>query len=131
MSGDTDRRPFDVAYEPDGSHALVVYSDNTTSLGYRTYNGSGWSAASSMASLGAKPQWVQVVPGRTGSEMFIAAADLNLDLYVCRWDGSTMSSFTTITTTLGGSNTTEQFWLLPPKNGARIIKWREVPNPDS
>lgn len=60
-------RGFDIAYYGNSGNAMVVYATSTTNgvLNYRTWNGSSWSATSSItftAITGAvvAPQWVEV-----------------------------------------------------------------------
>jgi hypothetical protein len=122
----TDRRPFDVAYSPDGSKALVVYGINTNIPQYRTYSGGSWSSATAMTDMGSTPQWVQVIPGSSGGEMFVAIANAGLDLNLWKWSGTAMGTMSTVETNLGGSNTTEQFWLMGPKSSPTITSWENV-----
>ncbi len=62
----SDRRPFDVAYQPDGLKAMVVYGDDKNWPLYRTFNGTSWSSATNMTNIGDKPCWVEVVSGSSG-----------------------------------------------------------------
>jgi hypothetical protein len=76
-TGYADRRPFDLAYEPDGSHALVAYSNNQVTMRYRTWNGSTWSSQLAGPVLSAKPQFIALTPGTSGNEIFLAVSDLS------------------------------------------------------
>ena len=132
-SGNSNRRQFDLAYQPDGARAVLVYGESSVlQCRYRTWNGSAWSAELSGPALNATPRVVAVVPGASGSEVFTAVSDTNSDLTVTQWNGTSMSAATHVETSLGGSSSTEQFMLAAPAAATRrhIIRWREVHNPD-
>lgn len=127
--GVNDRRAFDVAYSPDGSKALLVYSNNSTTPVYRTYSSGSWSAAVNMSSLGAtQPQVVQLKPWGTAGDIWVLMSDSGRDLDAWKWNGSSMGAKSTIETSLGGSLDKEQFWMPGPATVAslKIVNWAEV-----
>ncbi len=132
----SDRRLFDVAYQPDGLNALVVYGQNSTALAFRTYNGTSWSAAANMTDWGGnpaqnRPSFVRVVPWLSGGEMFVVASTSSNDnLNAWRWSGTAFGSMTTLETSLGGTNTTQRFSMPAPTFRPKIASWQQVnPNP--
>lgn len=64
-------RNFDGTYLANGDF-MVVYSDNTSTPKFRTWNGSSWSAEAAMNSLSGIPQWV-VARARPSSNEVMAA----------------------------------------------------------
>jgi hypothetical protein len=127
--GYSDRRPAAVAWEPDGSHALAVYSDNTSTPKHVKWDGSSWSSAASLSNMGAKAQFIQVVPRGSGNELDIIASDLSSNCHAWTWDGTSMSSMATVESLLGGENHTEQFHM--PSGGTTaptvtLTSWKEV-----
>lgn len=84
---------FDIAYEPGGGEALVVYSENLSNvLRYRTWNGTVWSGELSGTDVGAFKHNVHMVTGEASGEIFIAIDDSGEELNLLRWDGSAMSA---------------------------------------
>ena len=125
------RRPFDVAYQPDGLNAMVVYSVNTGTPNYRTYAAGAWSAATSMSNMSNRPQYVQVVPGKTGGTLTIAIADGGQDLNVWKWTGSAMGTMNTLEANMGGSTAVEQFFTIGSSSSKpKIATWQQS-NPGS
>lgn len=129
-SGNSSRRQFDIAYEPSGARALLVYAERYSSrCRYRTWNGSSWSSEKTGPSLGNSPRVIAVVTGDSGSELFVVVSDTGTDLTVTRWDGSSLYSSVQLESTLGGYSSSEQFMMTaPPTTRKTITKWREVPN---
>ncbi len=128
-AGYSDRRVFDVAYQPDGLKAMVVYGNNSNQPAYRTYSSGSWSGATNMTNMGTTPQWVQAVPGKNAGELFVLVSDAGLDLNVWRWSGTAMGSMATLETSLGGTTTTEPFSMVL-RTGLKVSSWQNVnPNP--
>jgi len=126
-----DRRQFDLAYESGTGNALIAYVEKNKNMPmYRTWNGSSWSSQHQGTNINRKPQVIRLLAGSADSEVFLAVSDDFQDLHVCRWNGTSMGSQTEVTTSHGGTSTTEPFTLSAAKTSAQIVKWREVPNPD-
>ncbi len=131
-----DKRAFDLAWEPGAGGALMVYQEGTqTSVRYRKWNGSSWGAEQTGANIGNAARFVQLTPGTTSGEVFVAASDAGNDLNLMRWNGTSLSASTQIEGNLGGTSTTEPFMISVPAAanngcGVKIVSWREVPNPD-
>ena len=58
-SGRVDSPAFDVGWENSSGNEMAVYA-NGTALSYRTSSGSGWSGASTIATLASAAQWIRV-----------------------------------------------------------------------
>lgn len=128
--GYADRRPAAVAWQANGSLAMLVYSDNSTTPKYQTWNGTSWSAAASLSNMGDKAQYIQVVPASSGSDLYILAADLASNLHAWKWDGTSMTSMATVESLLGGDNATEQFHMPTGWSAStpvvRVTAWKEL-----
>lgn len=110
-----DRRAFDIAYQPEGTAALLAYAESAQSLlRYRTWNGSAWSSEQSGTDLGEQGRTVELRTGFSTGEIFIAANDDGDDIELMRWNGSSLSSRTQIEGTHGGTSSTEPFMVAPP-----------------
>jgi len=78
-----------MAFESQSRKGLAVYSERGQSLPrYRTWNGSAWSAQSSLPSIGAVAQWIRVVADPTSDQIMFASIDSAQDLNVNVWNGS-------------------------------------------
>ena len=89
------RRCADFEWEPSGSLGLLVYSEATGSLSYKTYAApAAWGAALTVANPGTHP-WVTMRrnPRSVAGDVRVFGATLNSndDLYGFRWDGSTLT----------------------------------------
>ena len=89
-------RAFDLAYENTSGDAMVLYSSDaitTNELQYRTWNGSAWSATTTLdtARLTGRVRWVELTSQPTsGSDQLTALfSDTNLDLSAMKWTGTT------------------------------------------
>ncbi len=132
-SGNSERRQFDVAFQPDGTNGLIVYAEkDQAALRYRTWNGTSWSGESTGATLSGYPRVVQLRPAASGSEIFVAASDMSYRLAISRWTGSSMTAIASIETNLTNDSLAEPFMLAPtlPSSAITVGGWREVPNPD-
>jgi hypothetical protein len=123
-----DRRQFDLAYENGGNEALLVYHENgQTSLRYRTWDGSSWSTEQIGPDIGHDAHTIQLRTGMLAGEVFIAVSDAGNDLELLRWDGSSLSASTQISTNHGGAADVEPFMVVMPAEAPPpwIINWRE------
>ena len=105
-------RAGSVVWEPSGSKALLVWATDTTNLSYKTWTPSGgWTATSTFNYDGADGRWVQARrdPRNMGpAKILVAVSDINLDLFLVRWDGTGLVTGVTATTSLP-SNSYESF----------------------
>lgn len=123
-----DRRCFDIAYEPDESHALIVYGDNDESPAYRTWDGSAWSSASSAGDAGGRPCFVQLSPAGSGNQILVTCSTDSGALKGWQWNG-TSGAIATIEASPGSTYDSEYFDALSAVTAAtaiRITSWREV-----
>lgn len=119
---------FDIAYEPDGNEALLVYIENGEyRLQYRTWNGSSWSSEQNGADILAEPRVVQLHTGAGTGEIFIAASDESgaNDVEALQWTGSSMSAKTKIEDDGGGLEDTAKFMISVPT--PRLIVPADIP----
>ena len=121
-----DRRDMDVAFEPTGTQALVMYSrSSATSPCYRTFNGASWSAEQLGPSLGVVSGIIQLQPS-AGGEVFVAIRERdNRQLHFMRWTGSGFTNNQTVETDLGGDRKYEDF-MCAVGGRTRIAGWREM-----
>jgi hypothetical protein len=122
-----DRRQFDLAYENGGNEALLVYHESgQSSLRYRTWDGSSWSTEQIGPDIGQDAHTIQLRTGTLAGEILIAVSDAGNDLELLRWDGSSLSASTQISTNHGGAADVEPFMLVIPADAPlRSINWRE------
>ncbi|MBL8159547.1 hypothetical protein JNJ66_03760 [Candidatus Saccharibacteria bacterium] len=85
---------FDIAYEQSSGEAVVLYSTNTATnneLAYRVWNGSAWTAATTMSSARTAGTVDAVkMASRSGSNDLAAAwGDTAFDLSANYWNGAT------------------------------------------
>lgn len=131
----TTRRAFDLAFELQGTTAVLAYAENgTNAIRYRTWNGTTWSAEASSPSLCRAVRVVQLRTGGLPGEIFVGASDDNRGMSLLRWNGTTMSAPQLVCNRLGGTADQESFMIgVPPAAGSsvKIVGWREVRNPDA
>src|ERR1019366_5774011 len=74
---------------------ITVYNDNTNTPKYATWNGTTWSAQSSLANIGSAPtsMFVQARPG--ANEAMVAILDSNAETVTSFYNGTSWSSMTT------------------------------------
>ncbi len=113
---DTEGRPFDVAYSPEGGQALAVWGrQNVNNCFYRVWDGSGWSSEQAGPGLGNKVKWVQTRPGLTGSEIFVGILLKYSSAVECmRWNGSSLSASEQICANTGVVGACEAFMIAVP-----------------
>ena len=109
----TTKRGFDLEYEALSGEALVVYSTNTATPQYRTWNGTSWSAPANVVATAPGSgvvEWVELERRPGTNELVLVYADSNQDLFGILWTGASWDeagSETTFTTSL--STTTKAF----------------------
>lgn len=103
-------RAFDVAYEPQGTNALVIYGKNENdSVYYRKWNGLSWGSETTGPNLGNAPVVFKLQTGRNGSEIFAGVHDFGSDANIFSWTGSSLSSVAVPEGTLGLAITNDCF----------------------
>ncbi len=86
-----DVRNFDGTYLNNGNF-IVVYSDNTTTPKYQTWNGSSWSGQSGTVAVGGIPTYI-LARARPGTdEVMMATFDQGLDTYTSYYNGVSWSA---------------------------------------
>lgn len=80
---------FSVAFESQSGQALAVYGQRAQPQPrYRFWNGSGWSAESTLPSTGMEPSWSRLIPDPASNQLLFAALDSTNDINVNVWNGS-------------------------------------------
>lgn len=96
---DTTQRGFDVAYESDSGDALVVACVGTEAV-YRVWNGTSWSATSSLAlSVSANCEWIKLASDPASDEIILVARDATTgatDYEALVWNGSSWGNSMTM-----------------------------------
>lgn len=97
---------FDVAYESQSGHALIVWNNGTTGsapLSYRTWDGSLWSSEQTIATpqSGAAVE-LQLAANSLSDEMTLVVNPTNANIdYALVWNGSSWGNAITLDTTTG------------------------------
>ena len=94
-AGDSIYRPFDLEYENDTDRAILVTrgGDNADPV-YRIWNGSVWSATSTIdIPLTGAPRFIELASQRfsTSSKIAMIVIDANADIFGLEWNGSSWS----------------------------------------
>ncbi|MFC2062251.1 lamin tail domain-containing protein, partial [Elusimicrobiota bacterium] len=81
---------FDIAYENESGHGLVVWTDNAADTPqYRTWDGNNWSGEGSANSHGSvNMRWVKMAADAGSDSIIMATLDETDDVNVQVWDGS-------------------------------------------
>jgi hypothetical protein len=92
-TNDIESRPMDIAYEEESGNALLVYTDTTNQLKYRTKpnagDGSTWSATGSAGlSLDSRKKWVKAKAQFNSDNILVGTLNLNERVGAMIWDGS-------------------------------------------
>ncbi|HEX5358260.1 MAG TPA: DUF4347 domain-containing protein, partial [Aquabacterium sp.] len=104
---------INAAYESQSGEAMVVYDSSTTnssSLQYRTWNGTSWSsegtiAAPSGITAGSDVYVTAIASDATSNRIAVAVKDAANEVYVSIWDGSSWGNAKAMTTS--GIDTTD------------------------
>lgn len=110
------QRSFAQGFETGGTLGLIVYSDNTTTPKYRTYNPSTntFSGISSLFPLPGAVKAVRVFPHPDSDDILVLMMDAGLRLHTRVWDGTTntfnsSSGYGQTTHGTAGSNTLDMW----------------------
>ncbi len=94
---------FDVAFEHDTGHAVVVWGEANNIPKYRVWDGSTWSAQASLNSVGAWPRWIKLRAAPAGEGMMFCSLDAASDINCQPWDGSKWGANTELNTNIEAS----------------------------
>lgn len=131
-TGGHNSRRLDLCFEPGGTgRALLLYRERKSNRPmYRVWDGSAWGSELSGPNINRKLERVQVVPGGSAGELFVACSDDANDLHLFRWNGASLSADTEIETSLGVSGSrTEPMCLVGSAGGAskpKVKSWTEA-----
>lgn len=86
-------RTFDIAFEPQGTRALIAYPDNwNDTLRYRVWNGSSWAGEVWGPNLSDDPTVTGLATGLATGEIFACCQVDGLNLKFMRWNGTALSA---------------------------------------
>jgi hypothetical protein len=127
-------RAVDIAWEPDGTRALCVYSNNNQSTPfYNIYDGSTWGTRQTGPDLTNTPLLLQTDASQNGKEILLSAVITGGQsaLTFVRWDGTQWSNYTYLEGNVSGPTPKEVFMLSdsPPGavgSSARVTGWSET-----
>ncbi len=137
----TDRRCFDIAFEPGGTRALLC--DGASGTGhtrFRTFDGSVWSAEASGSNVASTICVWSLFPGAGAGEIFAMSYNTTNFLNAARFSVNpngvrTLSAHTQLAKTLEGSQKARAFMIAGPvttipgeddETPPRIVRWRET-----
>ncbi|MFZ2886416.1 MAG: hypothetical protein WA021_01205, partial [Minisyncoccia bacterium] len=104
---DITQRGFDVAYETSSGDAIAVACTGTEAV-YRVWNGSAWSATSSLAlSVSSNCEWIKLATDPTSDEIILIARDATTgatDYEAMVWSGSSWGNATTMGSQVTANN---------------------------
>jgi Tfp pilus assembly protein PilX len=123
------RRGFDLAYEKNGTEALLVYDDNSNTLKYRTWSAGAWSAENDGPNGGNPPiQCVQAIPGPVTGHIFVTYTTDNEQIRTVLWNGAGFGA-ATIMGVSSAPKQNEAFMVatVPTSSVAtRLLAWTEI-----
>lgn len=127
---DGNGRKYDLAFEPGGSRALVVYQTGSDGLlRYRNWNGSSLSAQKTGPSYGTEFWGLAALPGASAQDIFVIGHQNDKKVRASRWDGSSFSTPATLNGIDVESDKTQPFMISAATSaGVRLVDWREVVN---
>lgn len=138
----TDRRCFDIAFEPGGTRALVAYAaGGTGNTRHRSFDGSSWSAEASGSNVASTICVWGLWTGSETGEIFAMPYNTTNFLNGARWSrnpagAGSMSGHTQLAKTLDGGQKARAFMIAAPVSAIpdedeeavppRIVRWREA-----
>ncbi len=89
---------FDVVYEQQSGHAMVVWSDTGGDIHSRIWDGSSWSLEYDMFTFtdSHRVYWIKMAADPDSDNVIMGYSDLDKDVYVTLWNGSSWSSTTKV-----------------------------------
>jgi hypothetical protein len=136
----TDRRCFDLAFEPGGTNALLTYAaSGTGDLRYRSFDGTSWTRESSGSNVASTVCVWGLFTGSASGEVFAMPYNTSNFLNGARWSRNpngvgSLSSHTQLAKTLEGAQKARAFMIAGPTtpeasvdepDPPRIVRWRE------
>lgn len=118
-------RPFYVAYEQSSGDALVAYRVGSVStIFYRTWNGSSWSAESSTSIPGSgNPKFVKLVPKAGSDEIMLVVLDSKKDVSALIWNGSSFGNKLLLDSSTNVAGNEEMDAAYEHNSGRCMIAW--------
>ncbi len=96
-----------VGYESDSDDAVVVYADGAN-LNYRVWDGSTWTAESSIAlPLGGSPRQLRLATHPTSDEMVLVVSNSSSQDYAFVWDGTSWGNTIVLASNGTGNDRTD------------------------
>ncbi len=88
--GTSSDRPIFRAYEQNSGDGLIVYrSGSSSSVSYRTWNGTSWSSASTTTTMSSgQPRFMRLIPTPDSDQIILLTLDDDQDLTAMVWSGS-------------------------------------------
>lgn len=121
----------DVAFSATGTTGLAVYrklaSGVENRVYYRPWTGSAWGAEAAGFTVSANPDWFELAPKPGTSEIYFAVKSSGGILDAARWDGSTLSAKTSISTQLTSTDTYKVFDLNVSSGSISVSSVDEIP----
>ncbi|MDP3784689.1 MAG: hypothetical protein Q8R12_01270 [bacterium] len=130
-------RAYDVAYEQLSGRAMVAFATSTAAatgkIDYRLYDGTSWTATSTLTVTGSTGlfRWVRLVARGEGmkdnrsNEILLVALDENSDIFSAIWDGTAWGNQTTITTTASTPEIQSFDGAWEQTTGNAMVAWSE------
>lgn len=125
-TGSKDARRFDLAFQRDGVRAVLLYSDASSIIKFRTWTPSAWSIEQSGPNIGSVPLNVQVTPAPSSSDLLAAVKESDWDLNAFSWNGSAWTAPSIVNDDPGGELNTQSFMVVAPDRNYRVTSWRLV-----
>jgi len=125
----TSGRPFDIAWSSTSGNAIVVWTATTGAPKYATWNGSSWSAASTLPALGggSAATWLTLAanPSSASNEVLMACQGTDSQINGNCWSGSAWSANTVLEASALAS-ATPRFDACFQSNGAKgLVCWHK------
>ncbi len=112
---------FAFAYETQSNQGIAVFGDEDASTPrYRTWNGSSWSSAQNLPSVGASEKWIRLAADTASDEIICGILDASNDLNLIVWSGSGWGSVTEVETSVEYKDR-RQFDIAYERNGNNAL----------
>lgn len=128
-----DKRGFDIAWEPDGSHALIAYAlSGNSQVKCKLWTGSSWGSVFSGPTGDGVPGWIALTPGLADGTVGLAVFGLDKDLLASEWNGSNISSTLEVSSaSISDFDKAEAYSMVFPRESsssgpAQVTQWREL-----
>jgi hypothetical protein len=127
-------RAMDIAWEPDGTRALCVYSNNSLwTPFYNLYDAGTWGARQTGPDITNTPLLLQADASQNGKEIVLSSviSGGQSALTFLRWNGTAFANYTYLEDNVSGATPKEVFMLSdsPPGavgSSARLVGWTEI-----